>query len=100
MGDASSYVEEKLPEKNVNVSADVLKVSHHGSRSATTQSFLNAVNPTAAVLSVGDINTYNLPSIEVVQRLTDFGCKIYRTDLQGTVVMNSDGKSINVQTEK
>ena len=100
MGDASSNVEEKLLEKNVNVSADVLKVSHHGSRSATTQSFLNAVNPTAAVLSVGDINTYNLPSIEVVQRLTDFGCKIYRTDLQGNIVMNSDGKSINVQTEK
>ena len=100
MGDASSNVEEKLLEKNITVSADVLKVSHHGSRSATTQSFLNAVNPTAAVLSVGDINTYNLPSIEVVQRLTDFGCKIYRTDLQGNIVMNSDGKSINVQTEK
>lgn len=100
MGDASSKTEEKLLENNVNVSADVLKVSHHGSRSATTKSFLKAVNPTAAVLSVGEMNTYNLPSLEVVKRLSKLGCKIYRTDLDGTVVMNSDGKSIRVQTEK
>lgn len=100
MGDASSKTEEKLLENNVNVSADVLKVSHHGSRSATSKSFLKAVNPTAAVLSVGEMNTYNLPSLEVVKRLSKFGCKIYRTDLDGTVVMNSDGKSIRVQTEK
>lgn len=100
MGDASSKTEEKLLENNINVSADVLKVSHHGSRSATSKNFLKAVNPTAAVLSVGEINTYNLPSLEVVKRLSRFGCKIYRTDLDGTVVMNSDGKSIKVQTEK
>lgn len=100
MGDASSKTEEKLLENNVNVSADVLKVSHHGSRSATSKSFLKAVNPTAAVLSVGEMNTYNLPSLEVVKRLSKFGCKIYRTDLDGTVVMNSDGKNIKVQTEK
>ena len=100
MGDASSKTEEKLLENNVNVSADVLKVSHHGSRSATSKSFLKAVNPTAAVLSVGEMNTYNLPSLEVVKRLSKLGCKIYRTDLDGTVVMNSDGKSIRVQTEK
>ena len=100
MGDASSKTEEKLLENNVNVSADVLKVSHHGSRSATSKSFLKAVNPTAAVLSVGEMNTYNLPSLEVVKRLSKLGCKIYRTDLDGTVVMNSNGKSIRVQTEK
>ncbi len=100
MGDASSKTEEKLLENNVNVSADVLKVSHHGSRSATSKSFLKAVNPTAAVLSVGEMNTYNLPSLEVVKRLSKLGCKIYRTDLDGTIVMNSDGKSIRVQTEK
>lgn len=100
MGDASSRIEEKLLENNVNVSANVLKVSHHGSRSATSKRFLKAVNPTVAVLSVGEMNTYNLPSLEVVKRLSKFGCKIYRTDLDGTVVMNSDGKSINVQTEK
>lgn len=100
MGDASSTVEEYLIENNVDVSADVLKVSHHGSRTATSDEFLSAVNPSVAVISSGELNTYNLPNVEILRRLEDFGCKIFRTDLQGTITVTCNNGKITVQSEK
>ena len=78
-----------------NLDADVLKVSHHGSRTASTAEFLRAVSPAYAVISVGE-NGYGHPSDEVLARLAAVGAKVFRTDKAGTVVMISDGETVSV----
>ncbi|MCL2628823.1 MAG: MBL fold metallo-hydrolase [Oscillospiraceae bacterium] len=93
MGDAESASERDI---TADVSADVLKVGHHGSRTSTTASFLSKVSPTYAVISVGSGNTYGHPTDEVLSRLNDAGAEIFRTDLQGTIIFSSDGTDITV----
>lgn len=99
-GDISSKVEKAILKSGYNIKADVLKVSHHGSRSATSKEFLSAVNPHYAVVSVSAHNSYNLPNHEVMQRLYDYGCEVLRTDECGTITVRSDGANIDVSTEK
>lgn len=77
-----------------DLSANVLNVGHHGSDSSTTQQFLDCVNPEIALISLGSNNPYNHPHEEVITRLVQSGVLIYRTDLQNTVVIYSDGESI------
>lgn len=79
-----------------NIKCDVLKVGHHGSDSSTTANFLKKVEPTYAIISVGTGNSYGHPTDATLKRLSDKGMKTYRTDLQGTIVFTSDGKSISV----
>lgn len=98
-GDASENVEQDLIDNNIDLSCDVLKVSHHGSRTATCSDFIEKSNPEVAVVCVGE-NIYKLPNIEVLERLKDYGTQVYRTDLSGDVVVKSDGKKIEVITEK
>lgn len=98
-GDASSHTEDYLLKNNIDVSAEVLKVSHHGSRSATTNEFLRNVNPAIAVVSVGD-NVYNLPNVEIMKSLASYGCEIYRTDKNGIVTLTTDGEKVQTYTEK
>lgn len=99
-GDASKKVEEYLLENHVDVSSDVLKISHHGSQTATTEKFLKAVNPSVAIVPVGE-NFYNLPNIQVMKRLKEYkDLDLYRCDDDGTVTVNSDGNKITVFTEK
>jgi len=93
MGDAESASEEDI---TADVSADVLKVGHHGSRTSTTASFLSKVSPTYAVISVGSGNTYGHPTDDVLSRLDNAGVEVFRTDLQGTIVFTSDGTDITV----
>lgn len=100
MGDASENSEKDILSENRDLSADVLKVGHHGSSTATTQPFLNAVRPEYAVISVGQGNKYGLPNTEVIQRLRNAGIKIFRTDINGTVVFVSDGKTIKYEEKK
>ncbi|MBU1298987.1 MAG: DNA internalization-related competence protein ComEC/Rec2 [Bacteroidetes bacterium] len=71
--------------------ADILKIGHHGSKTSTGESFLENINPEQAVISVGYLNKFNHPSGEVLERLRDQGINIYRTDLSGAVVFESDG---------
>lgn len=99
-GDISENVEKNLL-KNESISeCDVLKVSHHGSRTATTKAFLNKVKPEIAVVSVG-YNTNNLPNVETINRLKSYkDIKLYRTDKNGNVAVYSDGNKITVSTEK
>ena len=95
MGDAETLSEGHI---TADVSADVLKVGHHGSRTSTSAAFLSRVDPTYAVISVGSGNTYGHPTDEVLSRLDNAGVDVFRTDLQGTIVFISDGESITVDS--
>ena len=65
---------------------DVLIAGHHGSKYSTSEELLRTVKPETVIISVGRENYYGHPAPELLQRLADFGCTIYRTDLHGTVV--------------
>jgi hypothetical protein len=78
------------------VNADVLKVGHHGSTSSTGQPFLNKVSPKYAVISVGADNDYGHPAQITLDRLSNAGATIFRTDKDGTVVFKTDGTNITV----
>jgi Predicted hydrolase (metallo-beta-lactamase superfamily) len=99
-GDASEASEADMLAQKRTLAADVLKVGHHGSDTATTQAFLDAVHPRYAVISVGTGNSYGLPDTSVTQRLEKAGVKTFRTDLCGTVTFESDGESITCEKEK
>ncbi|HZP17670.1 MAG TPA: ComEC/Rec2 family competence protein, partial [Terriglobales bacterium] len=77
--------------------ADVLKVAHHGSASATNTDLLEAVRPRYAVISAGTRNVYRHPRPEVLQRLQDAGALTYRTDLDGATTFYLDGKRVTVE---
>lgn len=93
-GDAEEDAEADMLENGIDLSADVLKVSHHGSSTATTQKFLDSVNPSYAVISVGADNRYGHPHAEVMNRLREKGVKVFRTDEQGSLIATSDGSKI------
>ncbi len=99
-GDAEWEAEHDLIESGYDLSADLLKVGHHGSSSSTSYVFLREVMPEYAVISVGEGNTYGHPSASVTSRLRDAGASVYRTDLNGHIVAVSDGKTISITCEK
>ena len=99
-GDIEKEAESDIMEKGYNISADVLKVAHHGSSTSSQKSFIHAVSPKYAVIEVGAPNSYNHPNKETVQRLENKGAVIYRTDLYGNIVFVSDGNTLNILTEK
>lgn len=93
-GDAERTAEADMLKNGQTLRADVLKVSHHGSATSTTQAFLDAVDPTWAVISCGRDNPYGHPDAQTLNRLADAGVGVFRTDEQGTVVAQSDGTEI------
>lgn len=99
-GDAEEPAEEEMRCGELDVSADVLKVAHHGSSSSTSAAFLKAVHPTYAVISCGKDNFYGHPHTEVLSRLQSAGVNVYRTDELGTVIAESDGKNITFGTQE
>jgi hypothetical protein len=94
-GDAEKESEEEMLSRGYDLKADVLKVGHHGSSSATTWAFLKAVSPKYAVISVGKGNDYGHPHKETMEKLKSLGITVYRTDECGTVVAVSDGRTIS-----
>ncbi len=90
-GDMEKEVEDALVENGIDVDADVLKVGHHGSITSTGESFLTAVSPKAAVISVGK-NNFGHPSEYILERLNMNKVHLFRTDMDGTVIMTSDGR--------
>lgn len=97
-GDATSNVERKI--YNEDIKSDVLKVAHHGSSYSSTDVFLDKVKPYYAVISVGKNNIYNHPSNKTLEKLNKRNIKVYRTDLDGTIVFISDGDNLNVKALK
>lgn len=92
-GDAETPSEQDmLSLRNVDYSADILKVGHHGSRTSTSEDWLYAVNPQYAVISCGPNNDYGHPHKQLVNRLDKLDVEYYRTDLLGDIVFESDGK--------
>ena len=99
-GDAEKETEQRLLKEQKNkLASDVLKVAHHGSKYATTQDFIDAVNPKIAIISVGK-NTYGHPDKGTIKRLKDKGVTVYRTDEQGNILIKTDGHVLDVITEK
>lgn len=97
-GDSSEQAEADMIEAGEDLKADVLKIGHHGSSTATTEAFLQAVNPQVAVISCGKDNSYGHPHEETMQRLQEKAMTIYRTDEDGTILATCDGTSIEWQT--
>ena len=97
-GDVESITEQDMINQNKLVDVDILKVGHHGSATSTTQAFLNKVKPEYSVISVGK-NSYGHPKASVLNRLKKIGSKIYRTDLNGNIVLKTNGSSINFSTQ-
>lgn len=98
MSDASSKIEKILLEEDID--ADVLKVGHHGSQYSSSESFLKKVNPTIAVIQVGIGNSYGHPRKETLDKLNELNVKVYRTDLDGTIIAKSDGENITFSTKE
>lgn len=98
-GDAEAEAEADMVQA-CDLHADVLKLSHHGSRSSSTQSFLQAVAPHAAVLSVGAHNVFGHPSSDVLERLEYAGTPVFRTDLDGAIIVESDGRNLAIRRTK
>lgn len=86
-GDAENQIEKELLRADEDVKATILKVGHHGSNTATTQEFLDAIKPKYALISCGQNNKFNHPSKEVVDRLDKQNVSIVRTDELGTIMI-------------
>lgn len=100
MGDATSKVEKILINEGKDLSSDVLKVGHHGSQYSSTATFLKMVNPSYAVIQVGQNNEYDHPKQVTLDKINKLNTLTYRTDEQGTIILTSDGENITFETIK
>ena len=98
-GDAETPVEEEILDSGADVSCDVIKLGHHGSSTSSSRAYLEAVNPSAAVISCGVGNEYGHPHRETMDLLEKLSITPYRTDTQKTLLAETDGKTIVWQTE-
>ena len=94
-GDAEVPVEEQLDVVYAEfLRSDVLKAGHHGSITSSSEDFLSNVQPKEVVVSVGKFNKFHHPSAKVLERFKNIGAHIHRTDDEGAVIFESDGRSI------
>lgn len=96
-GDAEKLSEQEILDKNYDISCDVLKIGHHGSTSSSSKSFLDKASPKIAVISCGKNNDYGHPNHKTVDELKKRNIQIYRTDVDGSIVLISDGQKISKQ---
>jgi len=99
-GDAEQQAESNMLETGILRDVEILKVGHHGSRTASSQAFLAAVQPDVAIYMAGLGNQYGHPHAETIEALEEIGAEIYGTDVNGTIVVVTDGITYAVQTEK
>ena len=96
MGDAGVEVEEDLIKKYNLKDIDVLKVGHHGSRTSTSNEFIDETNPKYGVISVGKNNRYGHPNKEILNNLEN--SKIYRTDQDGSIMFKIKNNKLKIET--
>ena len=96
MGDAGMEVEEELIEKYNLQNIDVLKVGHHGSKTSSSKSFIDEINPKYSIISVGKNNRYGHPNKEVLNNLEN--TKIYRTDQDGSIMFKIKNNQLKIET--
>ena len=99
-GDARREAEAGMLSGCRELSAQVLKVAHHGSSEATSQEWIAAVRPEVAVISVGWKNPFGHPSSDVLNRLQEAGVRVYRTDKSGGITLTTDGRRISISTAR
>ncbi|MDR3091505.1 MAG: MBL fold metallo-hydrolase [Clostridiales bacterium] len=99
-GDAEALSEREMLDAGEDVSAEVLKVGHHGSDLNSTEEFLDAVSPKYAVISCGAGNVYGHPRQATLDKLQARGVEYMRTDTDGTIIMETDGENISVWKQK
>lgn len=99
-GDSEPDTEEELLRHRTDFTSTVLKVAHHGGKYSSTQAFLAAVKPKAAVISCGAGNEYGHPTSEALKRLTAVGARVFRTDQRGEIKAVSDGTKVTLQAAK
>jgi len=90
--------EESIIENFKEIESQLLKSPHHGSKSSSSQGFLEKVSPQIVVITAGEGNWYGLPDQEVIARYEEMGAKIFRTDLHGAVEISSNGQRLFVRT--
>lgn len=95
MGDAEKQIEEEIQS---DVKANVIKIGHHGSNTSSSEAFVEKVKPQYAIISVGKDNKYNHPYSEILDRWSKMGAEIYRTDEDGSVIIESDGENLAVSS--
>lgn len=99
-GDAEKAVEKQLIEKYPHLRATVLKAGHHGSKTSSHKEFIEKLNTDTVIISVGEDNSYNHPSKDVLGIYNDNGLDVYRTDIYGTVTVDCFLNDFTVSTEK
>lgn len=99
-GDAIKENEYSMMDSGLTLKSTVIKIAHHGSTTSSLEKFILAVDPEIAVIPCGEGNSYGHPHEKIVKRLNRLGIKMYRTDLNGTIIVTSDGVTTTVTTEK
>jgi competence protein ComEC len=97
-GDIGAGVERSIVPSLTPARVRILKVAHHGSRTSTSQALLDAWKPQIAIVSCGRGNPFGHPAPEVLQRLAASGVRIYRTDHDGQITIETDGRTLTVRT--
>lgn len=93
-GDAEEEAERDIVANGIDIDADVLQAGHHGSRTSSSDEFLNVATPEYIVISCGEGNDYGHPHAETLNKYRSMGIKVFRTDEQGTIVATSNGNEI------
>lgn len=99
MADAQTVSENEMIDQRMDLKADVIKIGHHGSDKATGTALLQAVAPQDAIISTGEKEGETLPHPRLLARLQQFKVEIYRTDVDGTILVRSDGASYEIRTD-
>jgi len=97
-GDIGRAVEGEVARDLEPAPIRVLKVPHHGSLTSSSAAFLRAVRPTVAVVSAGRANHFGHPAPAVLQRYREIGAEVFRTDQDGAITVETDGKELDIRT--
>ncbi|WP_281863729.1 MBL fold metallo-hydrolase [Planomicrobium okeanokoites] len=99
-GDAGVKEERQMIDSGTDLQAEILHLGHHGSNTSTSSAFLDAVSPEVAIYSAGADNSYGHPHAEVLAAVENSGAEVYGTDVNGTIIVETDGSAYNVVTSR